>query len=160
MKKDKALPKVAPMKNSGVTSPPLNPAAKVSIVSAIFIAKSYNGSCSSNDCKMVGIPKPIYFVVPKAKTAKATNIPPTNGRSGGNFILVLNIFFDVLFNFYDKNFNKERELFKPTFEIVEKLMDAQTQSIALMEKMMTLSEKQLNLSSEIVEKIKEEKNNS
>lgn len=76
------------------------------------------------------------------------------------FILVLNIFFDVLFNFYDKNFNKERELFKPTFEIVEKLMDAQTESIDLMGKMIALSEKQLNLSNEIVENIKEEKNNS
>jgi hypothetical protein len=73
------------------------------------------------------------------------------------FVLVLNIFFDVLFNFYDKNFNKERELFKPTFEIVEKLMDAQTKSIDLMEKMIKLSENQLDLSSEIVENIKEEK---
>ena len=76
------------------------------------------------------------------------------------FILVLNIFFDVLFNFYDKNFNKERELFKPTFEIVEKLMDAQSKNMDLMQKMIKLSEKQLNLSNEIVENSKEEKNNS
>ena len=76
------------------------------------------------------------------------------------FVLVLNIFFDVLFNFYDKNFNKERELFKPTFEVVKGLMDAQLKSLDLMEKIAKLSEDQLNLSSEIIEHIKEEKNNS
>jgi ABC-type dipeptide/oligopeptide/nickel transport system permease subunit len=75
------------------------------------------------------------------------------------FILVLNIFFDVLFNFYDKNYNKERELFKPTFDVVEKLMDSQIKSAELMEKMIKLSEDQLGLSTEIVEHIKE-KNNS
>ncbi len=76
------------------------------------------------------------------------------------FVLVLNIFFDVLFNFYDKNFNKDRELFKPTFEVVKGLMDAQLKSLDLMEKIAKLSEDQLNLSSEIIEHIKEEKNNS
>ena len=76
------------------------------------------------------------------------------------FVLVLNIFFDVLFNFYDKNFNKECELFKPTFEVVKGLMDAQLKSLDLMEKIAKLSEDQLNLSSEIIEHIKEEKNNS
>ncbi|MCY1551734.1 hypothetical protein D9M68_880840 [compost metagenome] len=38
--KDNALPSVAPMKNKGVTSPPLNPADKVITVSNIFNAKS------------------------------------------------------------------------------------------------------------------------
>ena len=34
------LPKVAPIKNSGVTSPPLKPALKVNVVNSILIKKS------------------------------------------------------------------------------------------------------------------------
>lgn len=75
------------------------------------------------------------------------------------FVLMLNIFFDVLFNFYDKNFNKERELFKPTLEIVEKLMENQLKSVDAMENTIKLSQKQLDLSTEIIEYLKE-KNNS
>jgi ABC-type dipeptide/oligopeptide/nickel transport system permease subunit len=75
------------------------------------------------------------------------------------FILVLNIFFDVLFNFYDKNYNKERELFKPTFEIVKALMDVQIQSVDVMKKTMELSKEQLEFSKEIIEELKK-KNNS
>ena len=44
MNKDNALPKAAPIKNNGVTSPPLKPAANVMIVKAIFNAKSYAGN--------------------------------------------------------------------------------------------------------------------
>ena len=36
----KALPKLAPIKNKGVTSPPLNPAFKVNVVNTNFIKKS------------------------------------------------------------------------------------------------------------------------
>ena len=79
----KALPKVAPIKNKGVTSPPLNPAANVSMVNAILMAKSYIGNCVSKEATIVGIPNPIYLVVPIAKTATATKIPPINGRNGG-----------------------------------------------------------------------------
>jgi hypothetical protein len=75
------------------------------------------------------------------------------------FILVLNIFFDVLFNFYDKNYNKERELFKPTFEIVKDLMKVQLQSVDVMEKTMKLSSEQLDFIKEIIEELKK-KNNS
>ncbi len=71
------------------------------------------------------------------------------------FILVLNIFFDVLFNFYDKNYNKERELFKPTFEIVKDLMEVQIQSVDVMKQTMELSKEQLAFSKEIIEKLKE-----
>jgi uncharacterized membrane protein len=75
------------------------------------------------------------------------------------FILLLNIFFDVLFNFYDKNFNKERDLFKPTLEIVEKLMENQLKSANAMDQTIKLSQQQLELSTEIIEYLKE-KNNS
>ena len=37
---DNALPKVAPIKNNGVTSPPLNPAPSVKLVHTNFIKKS------------------------------------------------------------------------------------------------------------------------
>ena len=83
---DKALPKVAPIKNSGVTSPPLNPAASVNAVKAILIKKSAGGRGFWNDSKIVGIPKPIYFVVPIANTTKAIIIPAKKGLKGGNFI--------------------------------------------------------------------------
>src|SRR5690606_16102188 len=39
-----ALPKVAPIKNKGVTSPPLKPALKVNTVNPILIRKSVGGS--------------------------------------------------------------------------------------------------------------------
>ena len=45
MNKLKALPKVAPIKNRGVTSPPLKPHESVITVKAIFNAKSYHGNC-------------------------------------------------------------------------------------------------------------------
>ena len=86
---DKALPKVAPIKNNGVTSPPLNPAESVRKVNAIFKAKSYIGNCASKDATIVGIPNPIYLVVPIAKTAKATMLPPITGRKGGYLIFDL-----------------------------------------------------------------------
>ncbi len=76
------------------------------------------------------------------------------------FVLVLNILFDVLLNFYDKNFNKEKELFQPTFKIVKDLTDAQMLSLELMRKIVKSSEDQLKLSSEIIDYIKEDKNNN
>ena len=82
-KYDKAFPNAAPMKKRGVTSPPLNPAANVRIVKAIFKAKSNGGRCCPKEATMVGIPNPIYLVVPIAHTASATMIPPINGRRGG-----------------------------------------------------------------------------
>lgn len=75
------------------------------------------------------------------------------------FILVLNIFFDVLFNFYDKNYNKERELFKPTFEIVKDLMELQKENIDILKKTMDLSKEQLDFSEKIIDELKK-KNNS
>ena len=38
--KDNALPKVAPIKNNGVTSPPLKPAPRVKLVKSIFSRKA------------------------------------------------------------------------------------------------------------------------
>ncbi len=88
---DNALPKVAPIKNKGVTSPPLNPAESVIMVKIIFKAKSYNGSCFSNDSTIIGTPNPIYRVVPMIRTAKTMIVPPTTGRRGGYVILDLKI---------------------------------------------------------------------
>ena len=42
--KDKELPKVAPIKNKGVTSPPLNPTPRVKAVSNNFIKKKCGNS--------------------------------------------------------------------------------------------------------------------
>ena len=78
-----ALPKVAPTKNNGVTSPPLKPTPMVNVVNISFSAKSYHICWVVNDSTMTGTPRPMYLVVPNAHTAKAMTIPPTTGRSGG-----------------------------------------------------------------------------
>ena len=83
---DNALPKVAPTKNRGVTSPPLNPTPIVKVVNRIFSRKSYHICCSVNEATMVGTPKPIYFVVPIIQTASAITSPPISGRKGGYII--------------------------------------------------------------------------
>ncbi len=61
---DKALPNVAPMKKSGVTSPPLNPAPSVNPVKSILRRKSQEAFGVEKESTIVGIPKPMYFVVP------------------------------------------------------------------------------------------------
>ena len=81
--RDKALPSVAPTKNRGVTSPPLNPAPSVNPVNNIFKRKSYQAFGLEKESTIAGIPKPIYFVVPIKNMAAANMIPPTKGRSGG-----------------------------------------------------------------------------
>ena len=42
-KADKLLPKVAPVKKRGVTSPPLKPAPRVKVVYRVLARKSYQG---------------------------------------------------------------------------------------------------------------------
>src|SRR5690606_34375801 len=59
-----ALPNVAPIKNNGVTSPPLKPAPSVNEVNSNLSKKSYEFRLVSKASTMVGIPNPIYFVVP------------------------------------------------------------------------------------------------
>ena len=51
------FPKVAPIKNRGVTSPPLKPALKVKLVNKILIAKSKYPAWEINAFEIVGIPK-------------------------------------------------------------------------------------------------------
>ena len=80
---DKALPKVAPTKNNGVTSPPLKPAPNVKPVNNIFIKKSEGAFGVENASTITGTPRPAYFSVPIKNKAVAKIIPPTNGRSGG-----------------------------------------------------------------------------
>jgi hypothetical protein len=79
---DKALPNVDPMKNRGVTSPPLKLAPSVTAVNTNLPAKSYTGSFVLKEATIVGMPKPMYFVVPRPMTAAVTIRPPTNGRNG------------------------------------------------------------------------------
>ena len=89
IKKERKLPNVAPIKNSGVTSPPLNAAPSVTAVNRIFSAKSYAGNCSENDSTITGMPNPMYRVVPIPNTANATITPPITGLNGGNLIFFL-----------------------------------------------------------------------
>lgn len=77
------LPNVAPIKNKGVTSPPLKPAPMVNVVNNNFSRKSYPCISVSNEACMVGTPNPMYLVVPNIQTAIAIIIPPANGRKGG-----------------------------------------------------------------------------
>ena len=75
------------------------------------------------------------------------------------FVLVLNIFMDILFNYYDKKFNKERELIKPTLDIVEKLSDQQIKSNEATQRLISITENHIKLSKDIIETLKQ-KNNS
>ena len=77
------LPSVAPIKNRGVTSPPLNPAPRVKVVKRSLSRKSKANWWFVNASTMVGMPKPMYLVVPKMNTAAAINTPPITGRQGG-----------------------------------------------------------------------------
>ena len=85
--RDKALPKVAPTKNNGVTSPPLKPAPRVNPVNRILSRKSYHGLAFENESTITGTPNPENFVNPKPAMAMARIIPPIKGRSGGYLIL-------------------------------------------------------------------------
>ena len=80
---DNALPKVAPTKNNGVTSPPLKPAPKVNPVKSILSKKSYHSLVSEKESTITGTPRPENLVSPKPANAMAKIIPPIKGRSGG-----------------------------------------------------------------------------
>ena len=80
---DSALPKVAPTKNKGVTSPPLKPAPKVNPVNNILSRKSYRSFGVEKASTITGTPKPENFVKPKPAIAMAKTTPPITGRSGG-----------------------------------------------------------------------------
>ena len=66
------------------------------------------------------------------------------------FVLVLNIFIDVLFNYYDKKVNKERELIKPTLDIVERLSEVQKKSNEHTMRLISITEDHLKLSKDII----------
>ncbi len=80
---DNALPKVAPTKNKGVTSPPLKPAPKVNPVNRILSRKSYHSLGFENESTITGTPSPENLVKPKPAMAAAKMTPPITGRSGG-----------------------------------------------------------------------------
>ena len=83
IKPESALPKVAPTKNKGVTSPPLNPAPNVNPVKSILSKKSKLSLWFWKESTMAGIPNPINFVVWELKIIIARIIPPANGLKGG-----------------------------------------------------------------------------
>ena len=80
---DKALPSVAPTKNNGVTSPPLNPTPMVKVVKISFNRKSYHICCSVKDATITGTPKPMYFVVPSQPHSQSNQNASPKGRRGG-----------------------------------------------------------------------------
>ena len=53
------FPKVAPVKNKGVTSPPLKPDPKVIPVNPVLAIQSYHGKGDSKASKILGTPNPI-----------------------------------------------------------------------------------------------------
>ena len=55
------LPKVAPIKNKGVTSPPLKPALNVKTVKPNFNAKTSNPCLLEKDATIVSSPSPAYL---------------------------------------------------------------------------------------------------
>ena len=70
------FPKVAPIKNKGVTSPPLKPALKVKLVKINLMAKSNWPALFINASWIVGIPNPMNFVLLNTTINNAIIIPP------------------------------------------------------------------------------------
>lgn len=108
--KASAFPKVAPIKNKGVTSPPLKPAPRVNEVNSIFSRKSYGLMASSKDAEMVGMPSPINWVEPMAYTAAAIIIPPITGLIGGYLISFLNKLLQKWAAFENSNAAKPKRI--------------------------------------------------
>ena len=81
--KDKALPKVAPIKNSGVTSPPLKPKPSVIAVRRILKRKSCGSEGCSKDLTISGTPSPMYLALCKTIKIRTNNTPPITGLKGG-----------------------------------------------------------------------------
>ena len=52
-------PRVAPIKNEGTISPPLNPAPRVAAVKIIFIINAHGGTEPSKQRAIIGIPAPL-----------------------------------------------------------------------------------------------------
>lgn len=67
MIKDKALPKVAPTKNKGVTSPPLKPTPIVNVVKISFKRKSYHICCSEKRLRWSAHPVRCTWSYPTAR---------------------------------------------------------------------------------------------
>ena len=79
---ERKLPKVAPIKNKLVTSPPLNPDPKVIAVKSNFKRKTYQFIGVVKDCWIVSSPRPIYLKVAREKVYITIANPPKNDYSG------------------------------------------------------------------------------
>ena len=90
------LPNVAPMKNKGVTSPPLKPTLKVKLVSNSFIKKSYCPAGFSKAFTISGMPNPIKELLEVDLYRTNNNSPPKKEMSSGLFILLKSIFQNAL----------------------------------------------------------------
>src|SRR3569623_1190445 len=71
-----APPSVAPMKNSGVTSPPRNPAPSVMAENRSLSANSYGATWPENAPTMPGTPRPRYSSVRTRCQRPPTAEPP------------------------------------------------------------------------------------
>ena len=71
-----ALPSVAPIKNRGVTSPPLKPDCKVITVSNILSKNSCAGAAWLKLFVIVGIPSPAISINGLKSRKVATKVPP------------------------------------------------------------------------------------
>ncbi len=74
------LPKVAPIKNNGVTSPPLKPKPMQKVVSKSLIKKSFACIGTINESEMLGNPKPINSLQSKNEYKRINASPAINGR--------------------------------------------------------------------------------
>lgn len=75
-----ALPNVAPIKNSGVTSPPLNPDCMVITVNTIFRMNNCKGAASLKLLMMDGMPRPARLLYALKNRKPATMVPPSTTR--------------------------------------------------------------------------------
>src|SRR3954447_2283478 len=89
-------PRVAPITNSGVTSPPWNPEPSVTAVNTSFSrnAMAITPTPPASDLVMSGRLRPRYSRLPTAYVSPTTRRPPINGRNGAQRTVVRNAVFN------------------------------------------------------------------
>ena len=90
---DKVFPRVEPIKNKGVTSPPLKQNPIVNKVKTIFIMPSYHNTGSTIEAEITGNPKPKYRVSPIMNDNARTKHPPIHNLYGKPLINRDELFF-------------------------------------------------------------------
>lgn len=86
IKPNNEAPNTAPIKNNGVTSPPLKPALKIKLVNSIFSKKSNEPCWCIKASWITGSPRPVIFSCPESSIKAVKIKPPITGLKIGALI--------------------------------------------------------------------------